>query len=83
MLVVADSSPLIVLINIGHVGVLAKLFTKVLIPQVVAEELRAASRPPAVRQFMTSSPLWLEERRLDFVEPIPSLHAVVFCAQEH
>lgn len=75
MLVVADSSPLIVLINIGHVDVLATLFTKVLIPQVVAEELRAASRPPAVRQFMTSSPLWLEERRLGFVEPIPSLHA--------
>ena len=37
MLVVADSSPIIVLVNIGYVGVLAQLFREVVIPPEVAE----------------------------------------------
>ena len=38
MIVVADSSPMIVLIEIGHIGVLPKLFQQVIVPpQVLAE----------------------------------------------
>ncbi len=35
MLVVADSSPLIVLINIGHIDVLPGLFGQVIVPPQV------------------------------------------------
>ena len=38
-LVVADSSPLITLLNIGHFDWLAKLFTHIVIPPMVAEEV--------------------------------------------
>lgn len=38
-LVVADSSPLIVLLNIGRFDLLEKLFTHIIIPPMVAEEV--------------------------------------------
>jgi predicted nucleic acid-binding protein len=56
MLVVADSSPLIVLVNIGLVDILPKLFRLVLIPREIAAELNRPSRPQAVRSFIISAP---------------------------
>ncbi|MGB7161454.1 MAG: DUF3368 domain-containing protein [Tepidisphaeraceae bacterium] len=75
MLVVADSSPLIVLISIGHVDVLPTLFDRVLIPPVVAAELRDSTRPIEVREFIAHPPTWLMERAPARIEPIPTLHA--------
>ena len=75
MLVVADSSPLIALINIEHVDLLPRLFGEIVIPPEITTELRAANRPPAVRQFLTTSPAWLIERVPAVIEPIPALHA--------
>jgi predicted nucleic acid-binding protein len=75
MLVVADSSPVIVLVNIGHINVLPMLFGQVVIPPEVAAELRQANRLPAVRRFMASAPLWLVERAPAIIEPVASLHA--------
>jgi predicted nucleic acid-binding protein len=39
MIVVADTSPLIALINLGEIEVLPRLFNTVLIPQAVLQEL--------------------------------------------
>lgn len=75
MLVVADSSPIIVLIMIGHIDVLPKLFGQVVIPTEVSTELLHSKRLQNVRDFMTSSPIWLLERTPAAIEPIPSLHA--------
>jgi predicted nucleic acid-binding protein len=75
MLVVADSSPLVVLINIGHIDVLPALFGRVAIPPEVADELLRPRRPEAVRQFATSPPDWLDVRSPTIVEAIPALHA--------
>lgn len=75
MLVVADSSPLIVLINIGHTDVLPKLFGEVVVPPQVAAELRQPNRPQRVREFAASPPEWLHERAPAAIEPIPALHA--------
>ena len=44
MIVVADSSPLIALINIGHVDVLPQLFGQVIIPPEISVELNAPNR---------------------------------------
>jgi predicted nucleic acid-binding protein len=74
MLVVADSSPLIVLANIGEVDVLPRLFGEVVIPPAVAAEVGAASRPQAVRDFMAARPAWLRVERPSMVESIPDLH---------
>jgi predicted nucleic acid-binding protein len=74
MLVISDSSPLIVLVNIGQVEVLAKLFREVVIPPAVASELAAAPRPQAVRDFASSPPAWLRVERPVVVQCIPDLH---------
>ena len=48
MIVVADTSPLNYLIRIGAVHVLKPLYTHVLIPQTVADELKKEKhRPPS------------------------------------
>ena len=74
MLVIADSSPLIALVNIGHVEVLPKLFGQVVIPPAVASEIFAASRPQAVRDFAAALPAWLTVQAPRSAEPIPELH---------
>lgn len=74
MLVIADSSPLIVLVNIGHVEVLPKLFGHIVIPPAVAQELAFSSRPQAVRDFAATPPVWLRIERPSTVQPIPELH---------
>ena len=75
MLVVADSSPLVVLGNIGHVHVLATLFGVVTIPPQVADELAGPNRPQVVRDLVTNRPPWLRVQAPAANSPIPSLHA--------
>ena len=74
MLVIADSSPLIVLTNIGHVDILPALFSEVVIPPEVAAELRQQRRPQAVRDLIAARPTWLVERSPSRLEPIAALH---------
>ncbi len=75
MIVVADSSPLIALINIGRILVLPRLFGEVIIPPEVSVELSQPKMPEAVRHLIAAPPDWLIERAPAVIEPIPSLHA--------
>jgi predicted nucleic acid-binding protein len=75
MLVVADSSPLIVLVNIEQIAVLPTLFRQVVIPPQVAAELAHPNRPELVRELFANRPPWLLERAPAAIEPIPALHA--------
>src|ERR1017187_6745934 len=59
-LVVADTSPLRYLIQIGQIDLLPRLFEKIFLPSVVANELRHPSAPPAVRDWIRQPPSWLE-----------------------
>lgn len=74
MLVVADSSPLIVLVQIGHVDVLPGLFGQIIITPAVADELSSRRRPQLVRAFFDPGPPWLSVRRPHKTEPIQGLH---------
>jgi hypothetical protein len=60
MIVVADISPLNYLIRIGAVDVLQPLYTDVLIPQTVAEELKKEKAPDVVKTWIARPPEWLE-----------------------
>jgi predicted nucleic acid-binding protein len=73
MLVIADSSPLIVLANIGALHVLPSLFREVTIPPQVAAELALPNRPQVVREFISSPPAWLNIRGPSLGERIPHL----------
>jgi predicted nucleic acid-binding protein len=75
MIVVADSSPLILLIKIGHVGLFPSLFQTVTVPTEVASELAAPNRPENVREFIAQKPCWLLIKAPARVENIPSLDA--------
>lgn len=59
MIVVADSSPLHYLILLGQTELLRRLYGEVLIPDAVAAELRAASSPRAVSEWLSTPPPWL------------------------
>jgi len=60
LLVVADTSPIRYLVQIDHIELLAQLFGRVLIPTVVAQELRHPSAPPGVQSLINAPPPWLE-----------------------
>jgi predicted nucleic acid-binding protein len=75
MIIVADSSPFVVLVAIGHVDVLPALFQEVRIPPEVASELASPRRPEVVRAFVAAPPPWLRIQSPQFVESIEGLHA--------
>jgi hypothetical protein len=56
-LVVADTGPLNYLILIEAADVLPNLFSQILIPQAVYDELAHAEAPAAVRSFIARTPL--------------------------
>jgi predicted nucleic acid-binding protein len=60
LLVVADTSPIRYLVQIGHIDLLPRLFEKLLVPGIVADELRHPSAPQAVRSWMKEPPAWFE-----------------------
>lgn len=75
MIAVADSSPFVVLVSIGHIDVLAALFSDVFIPPEVEAELASPRRPDAVRAFIAEPPSWLRVQHPVSLEPIEGLHA--------
>lgn len=73
MLVVADTSPIIVLVNIQSIDLLPKLFEHVRIPPQVADELRWQTRPLAVQNFISNPPPWLIVQSPSKLLPLPTL----------
>jgi predicted nucleic acid-binding protein len=63
MIVVADTGPINYLIWIGQIAVLPKLYTMVLIPEAVRDELRKPGAPEFVRRWIKVPPEWLEIRK--------------------
>lgn len=63
MIVIADTGPINYLISIGHINVLPRLYSTVLIPSAVRDELRDAGAPDLVRRWIDSPPEWLEIRQ--------------------
>jgi predicted nucleic acid-binding protein len=63
-LVVSDASPIHYLVLIHAIGVLPKLFSKVIIPEhVIVTELQSPRTPPLVRTWASNLPPWVEVRK--------------------
>ena len=60
MIVVADASPLNYLIQIECENALQKLFSRVLVPAAVIEELRHPGAPSPVATWLKNIPAWVE-----------------------
>ena len=71
ILVVADTTPLRYLVEIGYESLLPRLFTRVWIPGTVAGELRQERTPAVVRQWAEQLPSWIEVRK---VNGLPAAH---------
>jgi predicted nucleic acid-binding protein len=76
MIVIADTGPINYLVLIGAVDVLHPLYTRVLVPRSVVEELKQAGTPDRVLAWIWQPPAWLEVRpdppsdpTLDFLDP--------------
>jgi predicted nucleic acid-binding protein len=57
--VVSDTTPLHYLILIGQDSVLAKLYSRVIVPPAVLQELSHLAAPPAILAWAKSPPAWL------------------------
>lgn len=75
MIVIADSSPINVLVRIAQVQVLPSLFHEVIIPEEVVLELSHSKTPPVVREFIASGPSWLVVRQAPGSPRLPGLDA--------
>src|SRR5205809_3463150 len=60
LLVIADTSPVRYLVQIGQVDLLTRLFEQVKLPSVVAGELTHPSAPALVQAWMAQLPDWVE-----------------------
>jgi predicted nucleic acid-binding protein len=58
MRVIADASPLRYLILIWHIDLLSTLFSQIIVPRAVADELQRPNTPPVVRQWLQHLPPW-------------------------
>jgi predicted nucleic acid-binding protein len=65
MIVIADTSPINYLIQIGAVDVLPKLYDQIIIPEGVRRELNVSAAPPKVRDWFGQIPDWLVVRALE------------------
>lgn len=75
MIVVADTSPFVVLLTIGHLDILPSLFGRIVVPPEVITELNSPNRSEAVRSFTAALPSWLDIQTPTSVEEIEGLHA--------
>ncbi|HQU94279.1 MAG TPA: hypothetical protein PLK77_18420 [Pyrinomonadaceae bacterium] len=67
MIVVADTTPINHLLLIGEIFILRDLFERIVIPEVVQNELLAENTPETVKDFIASSPDWIEVRSVDYL----------------
>ena len=75
MIIVSDTTPLHYLVLIGEVWLLPKLFGRVIIPPVVAAEMRQPKTPAIVRGWIDAPPSWIEMREPTALDPTIQLGA--------
>ena len=73
MIVVCDMGPLHYLVLIGAEHILPKIFTRILVPSAVIEEMSHPATPETVRRWASTPPPWLEIKEPAQVEDIPAL----------
>jgi predicted nucleic acid-binding protein len=75
MIVVADTSPINYIVQLGLLNEFQTIYGKVILPRAVFEELRHPSAPGPVRAWATRLPEWVEvkEPRLSDLKLPPNL----------
>ena len=74
-LVVADTGPVNYLILIDKTDVLPPPFDKVIVLDIVHQELLSVAAPMVVRRWVADPPAWLEVLQSPVMDYLPGLHA--------
>jgi predicted nucleic acid-binding protein len=74
-LIVADTSPISLLVQLSVVNILGALFRRVIIPPAVARELAHPHAPGLVQSFARSWPTWITIQCAQHPQHFPSLDA--------
>jgi predicted nucleic acid-binding protein len=86
MLVVADATPVNILIRVRHIDVLGHLFRRVLLPPEVLAELSHTNTPAEVKSYVASLPEWMTVQPASHPRQLPPLDvgetAAICLAQE-
>src|SRR5688572_16520227 len=75
MVVVADTTPLNYLIQIGVVEILPRRFGSIIVPDAALLEMRHVSAPAAVHQFAQQLPPWVLAQTATLIPEITGLGA--------
>ncbi len=65
MIIVSDTSPLCYLLLIDQIDVLRELYSVVVIPQAVSDELNSPESPSVIRNWIAQPPSWLHIQTVD------------------
>lgn len=72
MIVISDTSPINYLILTGDIGILEKLFGRIVVPQAVFRELQHPKTPQRVKDWIANAPSWLEVKQAEASLFVPS-----------
>lgn len=73
MIVVSDTTPLNYLVLIDQSHLLYELYSRVLIPEAVRDEMQRIGTPEKVRAFVSNPPTWLEIHAVPVPDPTLNL----------
>ena len=71
MIVVSNTSPINYLLLIDQIDLLPYLFEKIIIPEVVRDEMLDPDAPPALQQWIANPPPWL------MIQAVPVIDATL------
>jgi predicted nucleic acid-binding protein len=68
MIVIADTSPINYLLLIDQIDLLPRLFQKIIIPEVVRDEMIAPGAPLVLQKWIANPPSWLTIQAVSVID---------------
>ena len=68
MIVIADTSPINYLLLIDQIDLLPRLFQKIIIPEVVRDEMIALGAPLVLQKWIANPPSWLTIQAVSVID---------------
>ena len=70
MIVISDTSAICYLLIINQIDILPALYTSIIIPQAVADELSSSESPHVVQSWISQPPNWLQIQIIEWTQDI-------------
>ncbi|NER22130.1 MAG: DUF3368 domain-containing protein [Symploca sp. SIO1C2] len=70
MIIISDTSAICYLLIINQIDILPALYTSIIIPQAVADELSASESPNIVQSWISQPPDWLQIKIIELNQDI-------------